>query len=67
MGATLLHLPYPQYQSSDKFFMVFSMVCADTGTFLASSSSCTGLVDKNIACTTMDQRICIHGLGKDGV
>ena len=67
MGAALLHLPYPQYQPSDKLFMVFSMVCADTGTFLALPSSCTDLVDKNIACTSMDQRICIHGLGKNGV
>ncbi len=33
-----------------------------------SPSSCTmTLVDKNIACTSMDQRIRIHGHGKNGV
>lgn len=41
MGAALLHLSNPQYQPSDKFFMVFSMVRADIGTFLALPSSCT--------------------------
>ena len=35
---------------------------------VSSPSSCTmTLVNKKIACTSMDQRIRIHGLGKNGV